>query len=144
MNALESKGVKAISTGDGELDLTPEEKVLLDRGAGKVLLFQLTGAMIFGVAKAIAREHNAITDCQSIVFDLGSVSHMGVTAALALENAVEEAVEKGRNVYVVGAAGSTRKRLESLKMYELLDAAHTEISRHEALQAAVGLNTTAS
>jgi SulP family sulfate permease len=141
MNALQSKGVKAISTGDGELDLTPEEKLLLDQGEGKVLLFQLNGAMIFGVAKAIAREHNAITDCQSIVFDLGSVSHLGVTAALALENAVEEAVEKGRNVYVVGAHGTTRQRLERFRMFKLLDAAHTEISRHDALQAAVSLRT---
>ncbi len=143
MNALQSRGVKAISTGDGELDLTPEEKLLLDQGEGKVLLFQLNGAMIFGVAKAIAREHNAITDCQSIVFDLGSVSHLGVTAALALENAVEEAVEKGRNVYVVGAHGTTRQRLERLRMFKLLDAAHTETSRHEALQAAVGLRSVA-
>ncbi len=77
--------------------------MLLDQGEGKVLLFQLNGAMIFVVAKAIAREHNAITDCKSIVFDLGSVSHLDVTAALALENAVEEAVEQGHNVSVVGA-----------------------------------------
>ncbi len=37
--------------------------MLLDQGEGTVLLFQLNGAMIFVVAKAIAREHNAITDC---------------------------------------------------------------------------------
>lgn len=139
MNALESKGVKAISTGDDDLDLTPEERDLLDQGEGQVLLFQLNGAMIFGVAKAISREHNAITKCQSVVFDLGSVSHMGVTAALALENAVEEAVEKGRNVYVVGARGQTRKRLEQLNLFELLPNDHTEISRREALLRAVEL-----
>jgi SulP family sulfate permease len=138
MNALQSKGVKAISTGDGDLDLPEEEKALLDRGQGKVLLFQLNGAMIFGVAKAISREHNAITDCQSVVFDLGSVSHLGVTAALALENAVEEAVEKGRNVYVVGATDTTRRRLEKLKMFDLLPPERTEISRLEALRQAVG------
>jgi len=93
--------------------------------------------MIFGVAKAIAREHNAITSCQSVIFDLGEVSHLGVTAALALENAVEEAVEKGRSVYVVGACDVTRRRLEQLKMFELLPADHTEISRREALERAI-------
>jgi SulP family sulfate permease len=137
MNALQSKSVKSISTGDGELDISDDEKALLDQGKGEVLLFQLNGAMLFGVAKAIAREHNAITSCQTVIFDLGEVSHLGVTAALALENAVEEAVEKGRSVYVVGACDVTRRRLEKLKMFELLPADHTEISRREALERAV-------
>ena len=74
MSALQSKSVKSISTGDGDLLLNPEEKTLLDQGKGQVLLFQLTGAMIFGVAKAIGREHNAIGGLQG-----GGVrSHRGV------------------------------------------------------------------
>ncbi|QPN66006.1 SulP family inorganic anion transporter [Synechococcus sp. CBW1006] len=137
MSSLQSKQVKSVSTADGELNLPSEEKALLDRGNGKVLLFQLTGAMIFGVAKAIDREHNAIGSCQAIVFDLTEVSHLGVTAALAVENAVEEALEKGRQVFVVGANGTTRKRLERLGLYAKLPADHLEISRHEALERAV-------
>ena len=137
MSALQSKSVKSVSTSDGDLLIPDDEKALLDQGKGQVLLFQLNGAMIFGVAKAIAREHNAITSCQTVIFDLGEVSHLGVTAALALENAVEEAVEKGRSVYVVGACDVTRRRLEKLKMFELLPSDHTEISRREALERAV-------
>ena len=137
LSALQSQRVKAISTGDDALDIPAEEKALLDRGEGRVLLFQLNGAMIFGVAKAISREHNAVSDCQAVVFDLSEVSHLGVTAALALENAVEEAVEKGRQVFVVGATDRTRRRLEKLRMYELLPPDHTEISRREALERAV-------
>lgn len=129
--------VKSISTADDNLDLPQEEKVLLDAGKGRVLLFQLTGDMIFGVAKTIGREHNAIGQCNAVVFDLGAVSHLGVTAALAVENAVEEAVKAKRHVYVVGAAGTTRKRLEALKLFELLPADHTQLSRGEALAAAV-------
>ena len=132
-----SQSVKSISTADDDLDLPKEEKALLDAGEGRVLLFQLNGAMIFGVAKAIGREHNAVGQCNAIVFDLGAVSHLGVTAALALENAVEEAVEAKRHVYVVGAAGTTRKRLEALKLFELLPADHTQLSRAQALAAAV-------
>lgn len=137
MNTLESQGVKAISTGDGDTDLSVAEKRLLDQAKGKVLLFQLNGAMIFGVAKAISREHNAITSCDSVIFDLTSVTHLGVTAALALENAVEEAVEKGRAVYVVGATGTTYQRLEKLRMFELLSAERVTLSRLDALNQAV-------
>jgi SulP family sulfate permease len=137
MSALQSKAVKSVSTGDGDLMIPDEEKALLDQGKGQVLLFQLNGAMIFGVAKAIAREHNAIRDCKAVIFDLSEVSHLGVTAALAVENAVEEAIEKGRQVFVVGAADTTQRRLEKLGLYKKLPAERTSISRHEALQQAV-------
>ena len=137
MSALQSKSVKSVSTGDGDLMIPDEEKALLDQGKGQVLLFQLNGAMIFGVAKAIAREHNAIRDCKAVIFDLSEVSHLGVTAALAVENAVEEAIEKGRQVFVVGAADTTQRRLEKLGLFKKLPAERTSISRHEALQQAV-------
>jgi SulP family sulfate permease len=137
MSALQAKSVKSISTGDGDLMLPEEEKALLDQGRGQVLLFQLNGAMIFGVAKAIAREHNAIGDCKAVIFDLSEVSHLGVTAALAVENAVEEAIEKGREVFVVGATDATRRRLEKLGLFAKLPAERTSISRHEALEQAV-------
>jgi SulP family sulfate permease len=141
LTILETKSVKAISTADDDLNLPENEKALLDQGGGKVLLFQLIGPMIFGLAKTISREHNAIKECQSIVFDLSEVSHMGVTASLALENAVKEAIEKQRNVYLVGAEGSTLKRLRSLKVFGLLPSDHVEMSRAEAL--ADALETTA-
>ncbi|MBM5796829.1 MAG: SulP family inorganic anion transporter [Cyanobacteria bacterium K_Offshore_0m_m2_072] len=138
MSALQSKNVKSVSTGDGDLDISAEERQLLDQGKGQVLLFQLNGAMIFGVVKAIGREHNAISDCKAVVFDLSEVSHLGVTAALAVENAVEEAIEKGRQVFVVGAAGTTQKRLEKLGLYNKLPAERTSLDRLQALQQAVG------
>ncbi|MEB3241513.1 MAG: SulP family inorganic anion transporter [Synechococcus sp.] len=137
MSALQSKSVKSVSTGDGDLNITSEERQLLDQGNGQILLFQLNGAMIFGVAKAISREHNAIGECKAVVFDLSEVSHLGVTAALAVENAVEEAIEVGRQVFVVGASGTTRRRLEKLGLFNKLPAEQTELERYQALQTAV-------
>jgi len=139
LSRRQSDVVKSISTADDDLNLPQKEKALLDAGEGRVLLFQLTGDMIFGVAKTIGREHNAIGKgkCDAVVFDLGTVSHLGVTAALAVENAVEEAVKANRHVYVVGAAGATRERLEALKLFELLPADHTQLTRAQALTAAV-------
>jgi SulP family sulfate permease len=137
MTALQAKSVKSVSTGDGDLLLPDDEKALLDQGRGQVLLFQLNGAMIFGVAKAIAREHNAIGECKAVIFDLSEVSHLGVTAALAVENAVEEAIEKGRQVFVVGAADTTRRRLEKLGLFAKLPSERTTLNRKQALQQAV-------
>ena len=137
MSALQSEAIQSVSTGDGDLEISDDERELLNQGHGKVLLFQLNGAMIFGVAKAINREHNAISDCRAVVFDLSKVSHLGVTAALAVENAVEEAIEVGRQVFVVGASGTTRRRLEKLGLFSKLPPERTEIDRREALRTAV-------
>ena len=137
MSALQSRKVKTISTADDDVELTGEEQQLLDQASGKVLLFQLAGPMIFGVAKAIAREHNAIGNCQAVVFDLSEVSHLGVTAAIALENAVKEAVEVGREVFLVGATGSTEKRLRKMKLMERLPERNIGEDRLLALRYAV-------
>ena len=137
MSALQSRKVKTISTADDDVELSNEEQELLDQASGKVLLFQLAGPMIFGVAKAIAREHNAIGNCSVVVFDLSEVSHMGVTAAIALENAVKEAIEVGREVFLVGASGSTVKRLEKMKLLERLPQQNIGSDRLTALRLAV-------
>ena len=137
MSALQSRKVKTISTADDDVELSSEEQQLLDQASGKVLLFQLAGPMIFGVAKAIAREHNAIGNCRVVVFDLSEVSHMGVTAAIALENAVKEAIEVGREVFLVGASGSTQKRLEKMKLLERLPEQNIGSDRLTALRLAV-------
>ena len=137
MSALQSRKVKTISTADDDVELSHEEQQLLDQASGKVLLFQLAGPMIFGVAKAIAREHNAIGNCRVVVFDLSEVSHMGVTAAIALENAVKEAIEVGREVFLVGASGSTQKRLEKMKLLERLPEQNIGSDRLTALRLAV-------
>ncbi|WP_099238932.1 bicarbonate transporter BicA [Synechococcus sp. BDU 130192] len=137
MSNLQSEKVQTVSDADDNIRLTTTEKRWLDEGQGRVLLFQLSGPMIFGVAKAIAREHNAMGDCDALVFDIGEVPHMGVTASLALENAIEEALDKERQVYIVGAAGQTRRRLEKLKLFKRVPPDKCLMSREEALKNAV-------
>ena len=141
MSALQSKRVKTISTADDDVELSAEEQSLIDQASGRVLLFQLAGPMIFGVAKAISREHNAIGDCEAVIFDLHEVSHLGVTASLALENAIKEAIEVGRSVYLVLQPGATRRRLEKLKLLEQIPDNCITTHRSDALrQAVAGLN----
>ncbi|MGB2923786.1 MAG: SulP family inorganic anion transporter [Limnothrix sp.] len=137
MSRLQSDSVRTISDADDEIPLQPSEQRWLDEANGRVLLFQLSGPMIFGVAKAINREHNAIRDCDSIVFDVSEVPHLGVTASLALENAIEEAIDNKRRVFIVGAAGQTRRRLEKLKLFTIVPPEQCFMNREEALKTAV-------
>ncbi len=129
--------VKAVTYDDEEIDLNNEEKDLLERANGRVLLFYLSGPMIFGVAKAISREHNLINDYQALVLDLSEVPILGVTSSLALENAIGEAIEKGRQVFLVGVSGQAEKRLRKLGVMEKIPAKNLISDRTSALREAV-------
>ena len=129
--------VKAITYDDEEIDLNQEEKQLLERANGRVLLFYLSGPMIFGVAKAISREHNLINDYQALVLDLTEVPILGVTSSLALENAITEAVEKGRQVFLVGLQGQAERRLRKLGVMEKIPTQNLISDRTTALRQAV-------
>lgn len=137
LSQLRAKNVKVISDTDDDVVLEPEEKELLDRAQGRVLLFYLSGPMIFGVSKAIARQHNAISDCDAIVMDLSDVPHMGVTASLEIENAIRDAVDKGRQVYLVGAVGKVQSRLEKLGIFQIIPSHNLFNDRTDALREAV-------
>ena len=129
--------VKAVTYDDEEIELNSKEKQLLERANGRVLLFYLSGPMIFGVAKAISREHNLINDYQALVLDLSEVPILGVTSSLALENAIEEAAEKGRQVFLVGLQGQAEKRLIKLGVMEKVPAQNILSDRTVALEHAV-------
>ncbi|MCA1993893.1 MAG: STAS domain-containing protein, partial [Coleofasciculus sp. S288] len=103
------------------------------------LLFHLSGPMIFGVSKAIARQQTAMKDHDVLILDLSDVPLLGVTTSLALENAIQEASEKGRQVFIVGAAGQTKRRLERFGMLRFVPAEHMLMDRKEALRQAVAL-----
>ncbi len=138
LSELQAQDVKVISDADDAVVLNAEEKHLLDQAQGRVLLFYLSGPMIFGVSKAIARQHNAVKDCDIVVMDLSDVPHLGVTASLEIENAIQDAIEKERQVYLVGATGKVKRRLEKLGLFQILPPDHLFEERLDALrQAAV-------
>ncbi len=137
LTSLQSEEVKAISDSDDEIDLNDEEKALLDRADGRVLLFKLSGPMIFGVAKAISREHNAMKNCEALIVDLSEVPMMGVTSSLALENAIKEAIDERRQVFIVGASAKIQKRLQKFGIPQMLPPDHILMDRQEALQKAI-------
>ena len=93
--------------------------------------------MIFGVAKAISREHNLINDYQALVLDLSEVPILGVTSSLALENAIEEAIEKGRQVFLVGLQGQAERRLRKLGIMDIVPPHNLLDDRTAALEKAV-------
>ncbi len=128
---------KAVTYDNEEIDLNREEKQLLERANGRVLLFHLSSPIIFGVTKSIPREHNLINDYQALVLDLSEVPILGALSSLALENAIEEAIKKGLQVFLVGLRGQAKKRLISSGIMEKIPSINLVSDRTTALKQAV-------
>lgn len=139
LSELQSQEVKVISDADDAVILNDEEKKLLDLANGRVLLFYLSGPMIFGVSKAIAREHSAMADSDVLIMDLTDVPMLGVTASLAIENAIKDASEQGRNVLIVGATSKVKKRLDKFGISRFVPEHYMFVDRVDALKQAVAL-----
>ncbi len=137
LSESQSPDVKLITDIDDDVRLSSEQKRLLDQAKGRVLLFCLSGPMIFGLSKAIAREHNAMKTADALVVDLSEVPSMGVTASLAIENVIRDAHDKGLQVYLVGASPKIHQRLQKLGLFDLIRPEHVLDDRTIALQQAV-------
>ncbi|NEN91095.1 MAG: SulP family inorganic anion transporter [Okeania sp. SIO3H1] len=134
LEEMQSQSVKAITDADDQIVMNDEEKQILDWANGRVLLFHLSGPMIFGVAKAISREHSAIDNYDVLIVDLSEVPILGVTSSLAIENAIQEAIDAGRKIIMVGATGKVKGRLERLGIAGLIPENYWMSDRLTALQ----------
>ncbi|PSB14359.1 sodium-independent anion transporter [filamentous cyanobacterium CCP2] len=138
LSDLQSSRVKAVTEPTNELSLTPLEQSVLSEAKGRILLFQLGGPMSFGAAKVISQRMRIVKDYEVLILDVSDVPMLGVTAALAIETMVEDAVKKRHHVFLVGAYGGTQQRLGRLEI-DRFPEVHQVENRLEALQTALAL-----
>ena len=69
-----------------------------------------------------------------LLVDLTEVPKIGVTSSLAIENAIKEALDLGRQVIVVGATGKVKHRLERLGIAGLIPEHYWMSERLNGLQ----------
>ncbi|MCX7552509.1 SulP family inorganic anion transporter [Marinicella sp. S1101] len=136
LSALQAKNVKSISDSDDHISMNDDEKSVLRAVNDKILVMYLSGPMIFGVSKAIAREHRAIENYESVLLDLSDVPHMDTTVSLAIENVIKQAVELNKQVYMVKPGKHAFATLEKLAVFEMMPLNHVKSSRKEALELA--------
>ena len=134
---LQSKKVRLITNPDEENDLNIAEKHILRRARGEILLFSLGGPMSFGAAKTISQRMGIVREYKVLILDLSDVPHIGVTASLAIENIIKDARDRKKEVFIVGATGKVRERLQKMKLLQLLPPDHRFSERLFAIEKAI-------
>ncbi|WP_455205473.1 SulP family inorganic anion transporter [Kaarinaea lacus] len=138
LSELQEDDVKAVTDPDNtDLALSPEEKNQLKLAGERILLLHLQGTMIFGISRAISRKNSVLSNSEALIVDLKDVRHLGVSAALALEESMLDMIRNGRRVYVVGAQGQPLHRLGKLGLMNRLPEHRLVNGRAEALTLAL-------
>ena len=89
LSELQADDVKAVTDPqETDLALTPDERKILSAAAGRVLLLHLRGAMIFGTSRVISRKNSEVEGIRTLIVDVTDVVYLGVSAALAIEEAI--------------------------------------------------------
>lgn len=136
LSRTQAKNIKAISDMDDKTPLSREEKKIIRESGGRILLVYLSGPMIFGVAKALSREHAQIANHDVFIIDLSDVSLLDDTISLSIENAIKEAVELNKAVFLVAKTEITKSKLDRLGICELVNKSHVVTDRISALRLA--------
>lgn len=116
LSDVQSDGIQTITDPTDYHHLSLAEREILAKAGGAILLFQLGGPMSFGAAKSITRRMAMVNDYRALVLDLSDVSTIGVTAALAVESIVQDAVSHNRHVWIVAKSGQVERRLKQLEL----------------------------
>ncbi|MFP4220802.1 MAG: SulP family inorganic anion transporter [Phormidium sp.] len=137
LSDVQAKSIKAITNAEEAELLEHEEQLLLEKVQGQVLLLHLGASLSFGAAKAISQRHSLIGDYQVLILDFRDVPMLGVTATLAMEKMVNDALKRGLDVYVVGSSGKVESRLEKFDILSRVPEDHQTATLRDALQQVV-------
>tara|TARA_Y100001978_G_scaffold52816_1_gene47403 strand:- start:6263 stop:7921 length:1659 start_codon:yes stop_codon:yes gene_type:complete len=111
--------------------LPADEKSILDKCAGDVMLFRLRGPLSFGAAKGISERMMLVRNYKILILDITDVPRLGVTATLAIEDMMQEAKNNSRKAFVAGANQKVKERLTKFGVDGIVE------TRKEALMAAL-------
>lgn len=138
LSKLQADDVNAITDPEeASIELSRYERDLLKSGDSSVLLMHLRGAMIFGSSRLIIRKSNDAGDFQALILDLKDVTHLGVSASLALEEVISTMQREGKAIYIVGLDGQPLERLMKVGALDRLPKDHLIADRKLALERAV-------
>jgi SulP family sulfate permease len=120
-------------------DLNPEERAILEKAKGRIVLFHIEGPMSFGSAKDISRMLVASKQQDVLIIDLSDVPFIDSSASIALEEVIQEVQANKDYVILCGLRQEVKRVLDKIGVNRLIPAESIVSSRLEALRRADNL-----
>jgi len=131
---LQIESIKALSDPDHAQFLSPKETDLFRRCDGRLLFLYLSGLMSFGAAKELSRRIESTDTFDIILIDLHDVPKVDGSAALALEEIVDQSVTAGKEVLMVGLSASVARLMGQMGILDRFKETTRFPTRRAALE----------
>ncbi len=141
MAELQIENIKTISHPDDEQLFDDEGAALFRQCQNQALILHLSGLISFGAASELTRKFSNVGSYALLIIDLQDVPRIDGSAALALEEIIQTAIEHEKHVFVVGLTLHVARLLGQIGALGLVKETSRFDTRNAALQAAVALLT---
>lgn len=119
--------------------LSPEEADILERGAGRIVMFHIEGPMSFGSAKGISRTLRSSTQQDVLIIDLSDVPFIDSSASITLEEVILDAYRDKDKVILCGLRKTVSDVLSKIGVMKLVPPDRVVEDRTQALRRADAL-----
>jgi SulP family sulfate permease len=136
MANAQMKSMKLVFAPDHVPDLSDEERAILDRGRGRIVIFHLEGPMSFGSVNGIMRMLRSSGEKDVLIVDLSDVPFIDSSASIALEEIIDDA-HRDRDIAILcGLRPAVREVLTKIGVTALIQAERIVEDRAAALRLA--------
>jgi len=136
MAEVQVNAIRTISDPDHERLFDEATANLYRKHADKFMFLHLSGLISFGAANDLVRRFTASSEYEVLIIDLLDVPKVDGSAALALEQVIDHAVDQNRHVIIVGMTYPVARLLGRLGALDRVRESELIATRTEAIQAA--------
>jgi len=136
MADVQVNAIRTISDPDHETLFDEATANLYRQHREKLMFLHLSGLISFGAANNLVRRFTTVGEYEVLIIDLLDVPHVDGSAALALEQVIDHAIDQDRHVIIVGMTYAVARLLGRLGALNRVRESELLASRAEAIQAA--------
>jgi len=126
MSVLQQRSIVGVRAGSDAqaAGFGAEQQRLIEASNGQIVVFRLSGPMSFGAAQSMSRSLSITASFKVMVLDLSDVPLLDGSAAMAIEEIVDQAQGSGADVFLVGLQSSVGRLLNRQGVLRKLGPRH--------------------
>jgi SulP family sulfate permease len=136
MAEIQVNSIRTITDPEHESMFDEETAALYRQHREKLMFLHLSGLISFGAANNLVRRFTVVSEYEVLIIDLLDVPHIDGSAALALEQVIDHAIDQKRHVIIVGMTFPVARLLGRLGALNRIRESELIGTRAEAVKAA--------
>lgn len=134
MSDLQMENTTTFNLPTKEFPLFDDEKAIMEKAEGQILLYHMEGPLSFGAAKGMIRRLSQFNDYKVLVLDLSGVPMVDYTAAMALSDMIRNTLDStGGTALLVGMRPKVKIFLKTQKILTPVNDEYIHTDRPSAL-----------